>query len=66
MMDGAPGPVGDPLKIGVVPNPVFTTINPDDQKQISGSVKSIAIIVCDTSNGHNCTLIMLLAQGTNV
>ena len=27
MMDGAPGPVGDPLKIGVVPNPVFTSIN---------------------------------------
>ena len=60
MMDGAPGPVEDPLKIGVVPNPVFTTINPDDQKQISGSVKSIAIIVCDTSNGHNCTLMKSL------
>ena len=53
MMDGAPGPVGDPLKIGVVPNPVFTSINPDDQKQISGSVKSITIIVCVNRNRPN-------------
>ena len=56
MMDGAPGPVGDPLKIGVVPNPVFTSINPDDQKQISGSVKSITIIVCVNRTRPNpCT-----------
>ena len=56
MMDGAPGPVGDPLKIVVVPNPVFTTINLDDQKQISGSAKSITIIVCVNRNRPNpCT-----------
>eukprot|EP00731_Ephydatia_muelleri_P021674 Em0014g265a len=44
VMDGAPGPVGDPLKIAVVPNPNFTSINSADQKQIIGSVKSIIII----------------------
>jgi hypothetical protein len=45
MMDGAPGPVGDPLKIGVVPNPVFTSINKDDLTQTIGSVKIIRINV---------------------
>ena len=45
MMDGAPGPVGDPLKIGVVPNPVFTSINKDDLTQMIGSVKIIRINV---------------------
>ena len=47
MMDGAPGPVGDPLKIGVVPNPVFTSINKDDLTQTIGSVKIIRINVRD-------------------
>ena len=47
MMDGAPGPVGGPLKIGVVPNPVFTSINKDDLTQIIGSVKIIRINVRD-------------------
>ena len=47
MMDGAPGPVGDPLKIGVVPNPVFSSINKDDLTQTSGSVKTIRINVRD-------------------
>ena len=46
-MDGAPGPVGDPLKIGVVPNPVFTSINNDDLTQTIGSVKIIRINVRD-------------------
>ena len=45
MMDGAPGPVGDPLKIGVVPNPVFTSINKDDLTQTIGSAKIIRIYV---------------------
>ena len=45
MMDGAPGPVDDPLKIGVVPNPVFTSINIDDLTQTIGSVKIIRINV---------------------
>ena len=68
MMDGAPGPVGDPLKIGMVPNPVFITINPDDQKQISGSVKSITIIVCVNRNRLNpfTKSSILLAQGTDI
>ncbi|KAL5475138.1 hypothetical protein EMCRGX_G027197 [Ephydatia muelleri] len=44
VMDGAPGPVGNPLKITVFPNPNFTSINSADQKQIIGSVKSITII----------------------
>ena len=68
MMDGAPGPVGDPLKIGVVPNPVFTSINPDDQKQISGSVKSVTIIVCVHRNiPYPMTKSSIfLAQGANV
>ena len=48
MMDGAPGPVGDPLKIEVVPNPVFTSINKDDLTQMIGSVKIIRINVGDT------------------
>ena len=48
MMDGAPGPVGDPLKIGVVPNPVFTSINKDDLTQMIGAVKIIRINVGDT------------------
>ena len=47
MMDGAPGPVGDPLKIGVVPNPVFSSINKDDLTQTIGSVKIIRINVGD-------------------
>ena len=47
MMDGAPGLVGDPLKIGVVPNPVFTSINKDDLTQTIGSVKIIRINVRD-------------------
>ena len=47
MMDGAPGPVGDPLKIGVVPNPVFTSINKDDLTQTIGSAKIIRIYVRD-------------------
>ena len=47
MMDGAPGPVGDPLKIGVVPNPVFTSINKDDLTQTISSVKIIRINVGD-------------------
>ena len=47
MMDGAPGPVGDPLKIGVVPNPVFTSINKDDLTQTIGSVKIMRINVRD-------------------
>ena len=47
MMDGAPGPVGDPLKIGVVPNPVFTSINKDDITQTIGSAKMIRIYVRD-------------------
>ena len=47
MMDGAPGPVGDPLKIGVVPNPVFTSINKNDLIQMIGSVKFIRINVGD-------------------
>ena len=41
MMDGAPGSVGDPLKIGVVPNPVFTSINKDDLTQMIGSIVRI-------------------------
>ena len=45
MMDGAPGPVGDPLKIGVVPNPVFTSIHKDDLTLTVGSVKIIRINV---------------------
>ena len=44
-MDGAPGPVGDPLKIAVVSNPVLTSINPDDLMQTVGSVKIIRINV---------------------
>ena len=44
-MDGAPGPVGDPLKIAVVPNPTFTSINPDDLMQTVGSVRIIRINV---------------------
>ena len=44
-MDGAPGPVGDPLKIGVVPNPVFASIRKDDLTQMIGSVKIIRILV---------------------
>ena len=47
MMDGAPGPVGDPLKIGVVPNPVFTSINKDDLTQMIVSAKIIRINVRD-------------------
>ena len=47
MMDGAPGPVRDPLKIGVVPNPVFLSIHKDDLTQTSGSVKTIRINVGD-------------------
>ena len=47
MMDGALGPVGDPLKIGVVPNPVFTSIDKDDLTQTIGSVKMIRINVSD-------------------
>ena len=47
MMDGAPGPVGDPLKIGVVPNPIFTSINKDDLTLTIGSVKIIRITVRD-------------------
>ena len=45
VMDGAPGPN---LAIGVVPNPVFTSINPNDMIQTSGSVKGIAIFVSST------------------
>ena len=47
MMDGAPGPVGDPLKIGVVPNPVFISINKDDLTQTIDSVKILRINVRD-------------------
>ena len=47
MMDGAPGPVGDPLKIGVVPNPVFISVNKDDLTQTIGSVKIIRMNVRD-------------------
>ena len=47
MMDGAPGSVGDPLIIGVVPNPVFTSINKDDLTRTIGSVKIIRINVRD-------------------
>eukprot|EP00731_Ephydatia_muelleri_P021672 Em0014g263a len=43
VMDGAPGPVGNPLKIEVVSNPIFTSITSADQTQIIGSVKSIQI-----------------------
>ena len=45
MMDGAPGPVGDPLKIGVVPNPVFISIHKDDLTQTIDSVKILRINV---------------------
>ena len=45
VMDGAPGPVGDPLKIAVVSNPIFTSINPNDLMQTVGSVKIIRINV---------------------
>ena len=44
-MDGAPAPVGDPLKIAVVSNPVFTLINPYDLTQVIGSAKIIRINV---------------------
>ena len=44
VMDGAPGPN---LTIGVVPNPVFTSINMDDITQVIGSVKVIRINVGD-------------------
>ena len=47
MMDGAPGPVGDPLKIGVVPNPVFISVNKDDLTQTICSVKIIRMNVRD-------------------
>ena len=47
MMDGAPGPVGDPLKIGVVPNPVFISVSKDDLTQTIGSVKIIRMNVRD-------------------
>ena len=44
VMDGAPGPN---LTIGVVPNPVFTSIKMDDITQVIGSVKVIRINVGD-------------------
>ena len=44
VMDGAPGPN---LAIGVVPNPVFTSININDITQVIGSVKVIRINVGD-------------------
>ena len=68
-MDGAPGPVGDPLKIAVVSNPNFTSINSADQKQIIGSVKSITIIVSTTRNVLNLILLkntLVIAKGANV
>ena len=52
VMDGAPGPN---LTIGVVPNPVFTSINPGDRNQTSGSVKSIAVLVSST---EMCLLVL--------
>ena len=42
VMDGAPGPN---LTIGVVPNPVFTSININDITQVIGSVRIIRINV---------------------
>ena len=45
IMDGAPGSNGFSLKIGVVPNPVFTSIHKDDLTQMIGSVKIIRILV---------------------
>ena len=68
-MDGAPGPVGDLLKIKVVSNPNFTSINSADQKQIIGSVKSIQIIVSSTRNVLNLMLLKItldIAKGANV
>ena len=44
VMDGASGPN---LAIGVVPNPVFTSINMDDLNQLIGSVRIIRINVGD-------------------
>ena len=43
VMDRAPGPN---IFIGVVPNPVFTSINPNDLTQEIGSAKIIRINVC--------------------
>ncbi|KAL5475134.1 hypothetical protein EMCRGX_G027193 [Ephydatia muelleri] len=56
VMDGAPGPVGDPLKIAVVSNPSFTSINPNDLIQTVGSVKIIRI------NGMNIMNVDVLSE----
>ncbi|KAL5475125.1 hypothetical protein EMCRGX_G027184 [Ephydatia muelleri] len=56
VMDGAPGPVGDPLKIAVVSNPIFTSINPNDLMQTVGSVKIIRI------NGMNIMNVDVLSE----
>eukprot|EP00731_Ephydatia_muelleri_P021675 Em0014g266a len=56
VMDGAPGPVGDPLKIAVVSNPIFTSINPNDLIQTVGSVKIIRI------NGMNIMNVDVLSE----
>ena len=64
-MDEAPGPN---LTIGVVPNPVFTSINPGDRNQTSGSVKSITIIVCLQKCNviFHITLSINVTKGTNI
>ncbi|KAL5475131.1 hypothetical protein EMCRGX_G027190 [Ephydatia muelleri] len=56
VMDGAPGPVGDPLKIAVVSNPIFTSINPNDLTQVIGSAKIIRI------NGMNIMNVDVLSE----
>eukprot|EP00731_Ephydatia_muelleri_P021662 Em0014g253a len=56
VMDGAPGPVGDPLKIAVVSNPIFNSINPNDLMQTVGSVKIIRI------NGMNIMNVDILSE----
>eukprot|EP00731_Ephydatia_muelleri_P021558 Em0014g149a len=53
VMDGAPGPN---IFIGVVPNPVFTSINPNDLTQVIGSAKIIRI------NGMNIMNVDILSE----
>ncbi|KAL5475057.1 hypothetical protein EMCRGX_G027105 [Ephydatia muelleri] len=53
VMDGAPEPY---IFIGVVPNPVFTSINPNDLTQVIGSAKIIRI------NGMNIMNVDVLSE----